>query len=275
MVNTQNKKSYPKLTLAGAGPGDTELITVKALRALSEARVILYDALVNPALLDYASPEAKKIFVGKRKGQKVFTQQQINELIVEMAFTYGHVLRLKGGDPFVFGRGYEEIEYAASFQIETEVIPGISSSIGVPARAGIPVTHRGCSESFWVITGTTQNEQLSKDLFLASQSSATVVILMGLHKLHEIVEVYRKNKKDHLPVAIIQNGTLPEEKVVVGTLSVIEKKAEEKQIASPAIIIIGEVVKKHPEWLSEDIFSGFFPKTFLNNDSHLTLVSDH
>ncbi len=251
------QKIQPKLTLAGAGPGDPDLITAKAINALAKADVVLYDALVNPVLLNYTSPNVKKIFVGKRNGQHSLKQEQINNLIVDLAFTYGRVVRLKGGDPFVFGRGYEEIEYAESFNIETEVIPGISSSVGVPARAGIPVTHRGASESFWVITGTTKSGELSKDIALASQSTATVVILMGVNKLHEIVEVYKANGKQNLPIALIQNGTLPEEKIAVGTISTIEKIVREKQIGSPAVIVIGEVVKLHPEFIAEEIFEKY------------------
>lgn len=248
-----NKKIQPKLTLAGAGPGDPDLITAKAINALGKADIILYDALVNKKLLQYASPNVKKIFVGKRNGWHSLKQEQINTLIVDVAFTYGHVVRLKGGDPFVFGRGYEEIQYAQSFNIETEVIPGISSSIGVPAFAGIPVTHRGASESFWVITGTTRTGELSRDIKLASQSTATVVILMGVHKLHEIVEVYKSSGKANLPVALIQNGTLPNERIAVGTISTIEEIVNEKQIGSPAVIVAGEVVKLHPEFVSAEI----------------------
>jgi uroporphyrin-III C-methyltransferase len=145
----------PKITLVGAGPGDTELITLKGLNALKTADVVLYDALVNQDLLAYAPKESIKIYVGKRNHQHAYTQEQINTLIVDMAYTHGHVVRLKGGDSFVFGRGQEELNYANAFNIETSVVPGISSSISVPALAGIPVTHRGVSESFWVITGTT------------------------------------------------------------------------------------------------------------------------
>ncbi len=246
-------KIHPKLTLAGAGPGDPDLITAKAIRALGKADIILYDALVNPVLLKYASSNVKKIFVGKRNGVHSLRQEQINNLIVDLAFTYGHVVRLKGGDPFVFGRGYEEIEHAQSFNIETEVIPGISSSIGVPALAGIPVTHRGASESFWVITGTTRTGELSRDIKLAAQSTATVVILMGVHKLHEIVEVYRSSGKSDLPIALIQSGTLPEEKVAVGTISTIEEIVRNRRIGSPAVIVAGEVVKLHPEFVEREV----------------------
>ncbi|MDQ5930198.1 MAG: uroporphyrin-III C-methyltransferase [Bacteroidota bacterium] len=232
----------PKLTIVGAGPGDIELITIKAIKALEAADVVLYDALVNEELLEYAK-QAKIVFVGKRLGCHAYSQDQINELIVAMAQTHGHVVRLKGGDPFVFGRGSEEIEYAHKFGLETAIVPGISSSMGVPALNGISLTQRQVAESFWVITGTTSDHKLSKDVTLASQSSATVVILMGMHKLSEIVAVYQSNRTDDLPIAIIQNGTRKDQKKVVGTLSSICALVKDQQISSPAIIVIGEVVR--------------------------------
>lgn len=238
-------KIYPKLTLIGAGPGDIDLITVKGIKALSQADVVLYDALVNPALLDYAPSHSVKVYVGKRSKNHTYTQDEINSLALELAHTYGHVIRLKGGDPFVFGRGLEEIKYAELFDIETAVVPGISSSIGVPALSGIPVTHRGASESFWVVTGTTSSGELSKDVRVAAHSDATVVILMGVSKLDEIVQAYRNAGKEKEAIAIIQNGTLPDEKTVIGNIETIEVLAAEQKIQSPAVIVIGEVVKLH------------------------------
>ena len=232
----------PKLTVVGAGPGDVELITLKAIKALENADVVLYDALVNEELLQYAA-QAEIVFVGKRLGCHAYTQDQINELIVSMANRYGHVVRLKGGDPFIFGRGSEEIEFAEKFGLETAVVPGISSALGVPASVGISLTQRKVAESFWVITGTTSSHELSKDVHLASQSAATVVILMGMHKLNEIVDIYKTNRTDDLPIAIIQNGTKNSEQKVVGNISSISKLVAEKNISSPAIIVIGEVVK--------------------------------
>jgi uroporphyrin-III C-methyltransferase len=231
----------PKLTVVGAGPGDVELITLKAIKALESADVVLYDALVNEELLQYAT-KAECIFVGKRLGCHAYSQDQINELIVSQAKRFGHVVRLKGGDPFVFGRGSEEIAFAQRFGIQTAIVPGISSALGVPASNGISLTQRGISESFWVITGTTSDHKLSKDVALASQSSATVVILMGMHKLDEIISIYQKNRTDNLPIAIIQNGTKADEIKVVGTISSITELVEQHQLSSPAIIIIGEVV---------------------------------
>ena len=234
----------PKLTVVGAGPGDADLITIKAIKAIESADVILYDALINEELLNYASGDTEIIFVGKRKGCYAFQQEQINELIVTKAREKGHVVRLKGGDPFIFGRGAEEIDYVKPFGLETFVVPGISSISAVPAYQGIPLTKRHAAESFWVITGTTKNHQLSTDVPLAAKSTATVVILMGMSKLNEIVSVFSTENKQDSPVAIIQEGTTINEKVGIGTIATIEKVVEEKQLTSPAIIVIGDVVKE-------------------------------
>jgi uroporphyrin-III C-methyltransferase len=230
-----------KLTLIGAGPGDPDLITLKGIKALKKAKVVLYDSLAHPSLLDYCPDDCVKILVGKRFGKTSCGQDDINELIVEKARQYGEVVRLKGGDSFIFGRGYEEIMFAAEHGIESEVIPGISSSYAVPALAGIPLTSRGVSESFWVITGTTKDHQLSKDLYLAAQSSATVVVLMGLHKLEEIVAMYSGLNKMDEPITIIQNGTLENQKLVTGKISNIVPLSKVSEMASPAIIVIGKV----------------------------------
>jgi uroporphyrin-III C-methyltransferase len=238
---------YPKITLVGAGPGDPELITIKGINALSEADVVLYDALVNPELLKYVPLKSKKIYVGKREGQHSFTQEQINTLLVDYAFTHGHVVRLKGGDPFVFGRGAEELDYAETFNIETELVPGISSSIGVPALQRIPVTHRGTAESFWVITGRNSEGKVPEDVKLAAQSGATVVILMGLGKLKEIVSIYQSYNRNNTPVAVIQNGSLPTENIALGSIDTIVEAVEQEKIGAPAIIVIGEVVRKNPQ----------------------------
>ena len=233
-----------KLTVVGAGPGDVDLITLKAIKSIESADVILYDALINEELLEYASSEAELIFVGKRKGCYAFQQQQINELIVSKAKNHGHVVRLKGGDPFIFGRGAEEIDYVRQFGLETFVVPGITSAIAVPAYQGIPLTKRNVSESFWVITGTTKNHQLSSDVALAAKSTATVIILMGMSKLSDIVRVFSEENKQDTPVAIIQEGTTENEKVGFGTIDTICKVVKEKELANPAIIVIGEVVKE-------------------------------
>lgn len=230
-----------KLTVVGAGPGDVELITLKGVKALQGADVVLYDALVDSRLLEHA-PHAEKIFVGKRKGCYAYQQKQINDLIVERATQGLHVVRLKGGDPFVFGRGAEEMEHASAFGVEVAVVPGISSSVSVPASQHIPVTKRGAAESFWVITGTTKEHKLSSDVSLAAKSNATVIILMGMSKLGEIMQRFKEEGKKETPVAIIQNGTTENEKIGIGTVASIEHKAKEQQLSNPAIIVIGEVV---------------------------------
>ena len=190
------------------------------------------------------------IFVGKRKGCYAYQQEQINELIVGRAKSAGHVVRLKGGDPFVFGRGSEEMEYAAARGLKVAMVPGISSSLSVPAYQNIPVTKRGASESFWVITGTTKEHKLSEDVALAAKSSATVVILMGMSKLSQIVELFKNEGKSDTPIAIIQNGTRADERVGIGTVDDILEIVGNEQLSNPAIIIIGEVVR-HRESLRE------------------------
>ena len=238
-----DKSQISRLTLVGAGPGDPDLITVKGIKALADADVILYDALSNKELLKYAPSRAKKIFVGKRAGMHYLQQHEINRLIVKYANSHGHVVRLKGGDPFVFGRGLEEIEHAHRHGIETSLVPGISSALAIPAMQNIPLTHRGVSDSFWVVTGTTKTGEFSRDLRLAAQSNATVIILMGMKKLHEIVKVFKALNKSNTPVAIVQNGSRPDEKLGLGTVSTISEVVKEKGLSSPAIIIVGEIVR--------------------------------
>lgn len=239
-----------KLTLVGAGPGDAELITLKGIKALQKADVVLYDALANHSLLEYVPENAIVLNVGKRKGQHSYAQFEINQMIVEYALKFGHVVRLKGGDPFVFGRGYEELEYARAFGIETEVVPGVSSSVGVAGVNQIPITHRDIARSFWVVTGHTSDGLLPHDLKLAAQSSATVVILMGMSKLAEIVEIFSKNGKKETPIAIIQNGTTTRQKSLFGQVQSIEAQVEATGISNPAVIIIGEVVSLHPDYVA-------------------------
>ena len=241
-------KQRARLTLVGAGPGDPELITLKAIKALKDAQVILYDALVNPELLEYSKPDIPKVFVGKRAGEHYLPQNEINRLIVEFAYTHGHVVRLKGGDPFVFGRGHEELQYAESFGVKTMVVPGITSAVAVPALQGIPLTKRGVSESFWVVTGTTRHHTLSKDIALAAQSSATVIILMGTKKLKEIVAEFLNYRRPDTGVAIIQNGSCENEKTAIANLETIEEISQLKAMGSPAIIVVGNVVKEHPDF---------------------------
>jgi uroporphyrin-III C-methyltransferase len=231
----------PKIILVGAGPGDPELITLKGINALKSADVVLYDALAHPSLLEYAKKDAELIFVGKLKGVCQFKQEDINQLSVDKALENKLVIRLKGGDPYIFGRGHEEKLFAEEFGIEVEVIPGLSSCYSVPELAGIPLTRRGINESFWVITGTTKEHTLSEDVWEAAKSKATVVILMGMSHLEEIVDIYQNENRGNTPIAIIERGTWQNEKRVKGRVETILELVSEQNIKSPAVIVIGEV----------------------------------
>lgn len=235
----------PFITLVGAGPGDPDLITLKGIKAIRDADVILYDALVNLEVLEHAKPSCTKIYVGKRAERISTSQDYINKLLVDYALTHGHVVRLKGGDPFVFGRGGEELDYVRQFNIPTAVVPGISSSIGLTGLQQIPLTYRGISESFWVITGATSDGHLSEDLYTAVKTNATVVVLMGHAKLDQIIALYKENGRSELPIALIQNGSLPNERIALGTIDTIIEESNKKTIGVPAIIVLGEVVSKH------------------------------
>lgn len=231
-----------RLSLVGAGPGDPELITLKGIRALEEADVVLYDALASEVLLEYTKPGCIHQFVGKRFGCHAMSQEEINLLVLEFAQKHRHIIRLKGGDPFVFGRAQEEIDAAEKAGIEVVVIPGISSAIAVPEMQMIPLTSRGTAESFWVTTGTTQSGDISNDLKLAAQSSATIVILMAMSKLEEIMDIFVAHGKKNTPVAIIQHGTTDQEKIVTGTVQDIFFRSQHAGLSNPAVIVVGEVV---------------------------------
>ncbi|WP_224483909.1 uroporphyrinogen-III C-methyltransferase [Robertkochia aurantiaca] len=239
--------NQPKVTLLGAGPGDPELITLKGLKALGTADVVLYDALIDKQLLRFVPRGAELIFVGKRKGCYAYQQDQINELMVSRAESHGHVVRLKGGDPFVFGRGAEEMTYVKERGIPVTVIPGLSSALSVPALQSIPMTQRKVSESFWVITGTTRDHELSADIQLAARSTATVVILMGMSRLNDICELFCACGRGGTPMAVIQNGTMPDERIVTGPVRYMPEMVREEKIANPAVIVIGDVVNHRHE----------------------------
>ncbi|WP_179336687.1 uroporphyrinogen-III C-methyltransferase [Winogradskyella ludwigii] len=242
-----------KVTLVGAGPGAKDLITLKGLKAMQSADVILYDALVSEELLSEIDDSTLKIYVGKRCGKHSFTQDEINTLIVEHAFQYGHVVRLKGGDPFVFGRANEEIDYVESFGVVVDVIPGVSSVIAVPGSQGIPMTQRGISSSFWVMTATKKDGSFSQDLKFASQSETTMVILMGIRKFKEIIQEVIKYRNPLTPFAIIQNGTMKSESFSVGCIGDISGAVNNIEDSSPGIIVIGDVVAEHPSFFEEEV----------------------
>jgi len=238
-------KNSSRVWIVGAGPGDPDLITLKGLKAIKNADVILYDALASAELLAYAKEGCKKIYVGKRKGRKEFFQDEINQLIVFYATRFGCVVRLKGGDPNVFGRGHEEMEYVRMRGISVEVISGISSALAAPAHAGIPLTKRGVNESFWVITGTLSSGEMSNDIVLAAQSTATIIILMGMAHLEKIAALMEQLRSPVEPIAVIQEATTPRCRIVIGTATDIFQRALESSVSSPAVIVIGKVVAEN------------------------------
>ncbi len=243
----------PKVTLIGAGPGSHDLITIRGLRALQASKAVLYDALVSPQLLNEIDTSIKKIYVGKRCDRHSRTQDEINRLLIQTAFQYGPVARLKGGDPLVFGRASEEINYVESFGIPVTVVPGVSSAIAVPASQGIPMTSRGISSSFWVMTATKRDGSFSNDLEHAARSSATMVILMGVRKLREIAIEVSKYRGSHTPIALIQNGTMANEKCAIATLDTMVSSPPSITTSEPGIIVIGNVVAEHPTFFEEEV----------------------
>lgn len=232
-----------KVYIMGAGPGDLELLTLKGKRAIEEADCIVYDRLINPRILDFAKKDAEMIYLGKGNTEGGVIQDEINRTIVTKALEGKTVARVKGGDPFVFGRGGEEIQSLFDNGISFEVIPGITSSISVPAYAGIPVTHRGVARSFHVFTGHTMEDGTWHNFEAIAKLEGTLVFLMGIKTLPIIVNDLVKNGKDSkTPVAIIEKGATADQRVTVGTLENIIEKAKERKIVPPAITIIGEVV---------------------------------
>lgn len=238
------------VSLIGAGPGDADLITLKSVKALNKADVVLYDYLANEEILQHAPESAKLLYVGKKSGEHYKTQDEINELIVKEALENDNVVRLKGGDPFVFGRGGEEIFALMDAGIKFEVIPGVTSAIGAPTSLGLPITQRALATSFTVVTGhedPTKSEKQVKWDFTAD----TLIILMGIGNIKENTEEIMKHRPADTPVCAIENGTLPGENVIFGTLEDISTK----KINPPAILIIGEVVglyKKIYDYTNED-----------------------
>ena len=231
-----------KVYLTGAGPGDIDLLTLKAIKAIKKADVIIYDRLINSDILSLCKDGCEFIYVGKEDGKHILPQDEINEVIYQSALKFNNVVRLKGGDPFVFGRGGEEGAFLKKRGIEFEIIPGISSAISVPAYAGIPVTHRGISVSFRVVTGhEAPNKEVSQIPWQNFKTDDTIVFLMGLHNLEKISKkLIEIGKSKDFPVAVISRGTTKDQKTVVGTLENIYEKA--KDLPTPAVIVVGKVV---------------------------------
>jgi uroporphyrinogen III methyltransferase/synthase len=235
-----------RVYLVGAGPGDPGLMTVRGLEALRRADVVVYDRLVNPALLDEAPPGALRLFAGKRAGGHCLPQVEITARLIEQARRGRSVVRLKGGDPFVFGRGGEEALALAEAGIAFEVVPGVSAAVAVPAYAGIPVTHRGLSSSFAVVTGHEDpaKDHAAVDWGRLATAVDTLVVLMGAASLPRIAaELVGHGRSPDTPVALIRWGTTDAQEVVVSTLGDIVTRAREARVAPPMLAIIGEVVR--------------------------------
>lgn len=246
-----------KVYIVGAGPGDAELITVKGLRCIKEADVILYDRLINNELLSYAKPSAKLIFCGKLPNRHAMIQEHINYSLVQHAKQGKVVTRLKGGDPFVFGRGAEEAEVLAEHGIPFEIVPGITSGIAASAYAGIPVTHRDFGSSFAIVTGHMRE---GKDDAIQWESLAkgvdTLAIYMGVGNLPYICsQLLKFGRAASTPVALVHMGTFEEQHTVTGTLETIVQVAQESKIKNPSMIIVGEVVslREKIKWFEQKI----------------------
>lgn len=231
--------------LVGAGPGDAGLITVKGMRCLEEADIVVYDRLAGPRLIQMAKPDAVKIYVGKRPDHHAMKQGQINQLLVELAGTGKRVVRLKGGDPCVFGRVGEEAAVLKQHGIPYEIVPGVTSAVAVPAYAGIPVTHRDRASSFSVITGHETPERLEErvDWDELARATGTLLFLMGVGHIRSIAEqLMRRGRSQDTPVALVRYGTRAEQATLVGTLATIADEVERVEFRAPAVIIVGEVV---------------------------------
>lgn len=235
-----------KVYLVGAGPGDAGLFTLKGKALLECADVVVYDALVSPAILAMINPQAEQINAGKRRGLHSMLQSEITELLVEKAKTAAIVVRLKGGDPFVFGRGGEEMESLIQAGVGVEVVPGITAGIAAPAYAGIPLTHRDYSSSVTFVTG---HEGAGKyrpviNWTAIAQGAETIVVYMGVHNLPFIIgELVAAGLSPQTPIALVRWGTRPEQTELVGTLATIVQQVEVTQFEAPAIGVIGEVVQ--------------------------------
>ena len=245
-----------KVFLVGAGPGDPGLMTVKGLERLRQAEVVVYDRLVDETILKEANAKAEKIYVGKASSRHTLEQEAINRLLIKKAKEGKRVVRLKGGDPFVLGRGGEEAEALSQKGIPFEVVPGVSSAVAVPAYAGIPVTHRGIASSFTVVTGHKASDQGEPRIAWDQLASATdtLVILMGMKNLPNIVDQLIQNKKpSSTPVAVITEGTTRRQRCVTGTLQDIVEKVKSENLRPPSVVVVGNVVefRKRLRWFDQ------------------------
>lgn len=246
-----------KVYLVGAGPGDPDLLTVKGLRYLQQADVVLYDRLVNTELLKHAKKNAQLIYCGKLPNYHTMKQETINHFLVKYAKKDLQVVRLKGGDPFVFGRGGEEAEACANNNVAFEIVPGITAGIAAPAYAGIPVTHRTLSKSFAFITGHQAGDELAEHQWLhLAKAVDTICVYMGVSQLPNIIDnLVTNGKAPETPIALVHWGTYGMQRTVSGTLATIEKKVKEGKVVNPSMIVIGEVVRLQEKlhWFKDEI----------------------
>ena len=240
-----------RVSLVGAGPGAVDLITLRGMRAIQSADIVLFDALIGDDLLSFVSDKAEIINVGKRCGHHVLKQSDINALIYQCTMRASHIVRLKGGDPFIFGRGHEELTYLKSRGVQVDVIPGISSVTSLALLQHVPLTKRKIAQSFWVLTATTRHYSFLEDIKTAVTTSATLVILMGMRKLGEICDLLISEGKNNIPIMVIQNGSLSSQKSVIGGPTNMLTKIVRTE--GPGIIIIGEVVRLHPSYIRKEV----------------------
>lgn len=242
----QSQTEAGNVALVGCGPGDPDLLTFRALRLMQQADVVLYDRLVAPAIVDLTRKDAERIYVGKQRDQHTIPQENINELLVRLAKEGKRVVRLKGGDPFIFGRGGEEIQSLASEGVSFQVVPGITAASGCASYAGIPLTHRDYAQSCLFVTGHLKDGSVDLDWESLAHENQTIVIYMGLVGLRKICqELIDHGMPENMPVALIQQGTTIDQKVLTGTLQTLAEIIEKQSIKPPTLIIVGEVVKLH------------------------------
>ena len=246
--NAKNSHKKGMVYLVGAGSGDPELLTLKAWRVMQRAEVVLYDSLVSEDILDMCASTAEKIFVGKRRANHALSQQSINELLVKHALAGKIVVRLKGGDPFIFGRGGEELQELVRHGIYFESIPGITAASAAASRAGIPLTHRDHAQSVKFITACRKNGAPNNDYKELLDTTQTVVFYMGLHRLHEMTKgLIEAGRDSETPFAIISHASLPTQQLLVGTLASIAELQATAKLPTPALLIMGDVVTLHAE----------------------------
>jgi uroporphyrin-III C-methyltransferase len=241
--------------LVGAGPGDPELLTLKAARLIGEADVLVYDKLVSKAVLELARPDAERIYAGKERGNHSLPQEQINELLVRLAKSGMRVVRLKGGDPYIFGRGSEEVETLHADGVNFEVVPGVTAAAGVASYAGIPLTHRNYAQACVFVTGYLRDGSMNLDWPGLARRRQTVVIYMGLPGLPYLcAKLIEHGLPPEWPAAIVQHGTRPSQRTMTGTLTTLPALAETAGLRAPTLIIVGEVVTLRDKlrWFAEN-----------------------